>query len=200
MVVATVRFVLVMEAGPTPGKVYPLPSEVITLGRETDNTLPIDSPKISRHHAQLKLSPSGVVILEDLKSLNGTFIEGQPVTEPCQIFPNETFMLADAIRFRLVDTEPAPQWQPPAAAPQPVGKPGVSGGPPAPSSVIDSPKPVKPRESPKAMPDPAPRWMVMLAACLGALTCVCGALAIYLWFAPPTFWQRLLALIGFQLP
>jgi hypothetical protein len=29
----------------------------------------------------------------------------------------------------------------------------------------------------------------------GRVTCVCGALAIYLWFAPPTFWQRLLAII-----
>lgn len=200
MVVATVRFVLVMEAGPTPGKVYPLPSEVITLGREADNTLPIDSPKISRHHAQLKISPSGVVILEDLQSLNGTFIEGQPVTEPSQIFPNETFMLADAIRFRLVDTEPAPQWQSPAVAPQPAGKPVVSGGTPVPPSAVRSPEPTPSQEKAKAAPNPAPRWMIVLAGCLAALTCVCGALAIYLWFAPTSFWQRLLSLIGFQLP
>jgi pSer/pThr/pTyr-binding forkhead associated (FHA) protein len=48
----------------------------LTIGRSPDNTLIIDNPAVSGHHARV-FSESGAVILEDLNSTNGTFVNGQ---------------------------------------------------------------------------------------------------------------------------
>jgi pSer/pThr/pTyr-binding forkhead associated (FHA) protein len=48
----------------------------LTIGRSPDNVLIIDNPAVSGHHARV-FSESGAVILEDLNSTNGTFVNGQ---------------------------------------------------------------------------------------------------------------------------
>jgi pSer/pThr/pTyr-binding forkhead associated (FHA) protein len=51
----------------------------VTIGRLPDNDLIIDNPAVSGHHA--RVFPDGdQMILEDLKSTNGTFVRGQLVT------------------------------------------------------------------------------------------------------------------------
>ena len=49
----------------------------LTIGRLPDNTVVIDNPAVSGHHARV-FSESGAVIVEDLNSTNGTFVNGQP--------------------------------------------------------------------------------------------------------------------------
>jgi pSer/pThr/pTyr-binding forkhead associated (FHA) protein len=49
----------------------------LTIGRSPDNAVIIDNPAVSGHHARV-FSESGAVILEDLNSTNGTFVNGQP--------------------------------------------------------------------------------------------------------------------------
>jgi len=51
----------------------------LTIGRSPDNTVVIDNPAVSGHHARV-FSESGAVILEDLNSTNGTFVNGQHTT------------------------------------------------------------------------------------------------------------------------
>ena len=51
----------------------------LTIGRLPDNSVIIDNPAVSGHHARL-FSESGAVILEDLNSTNGTFVNGKPTT------------------------------------------------------------------------------------------------------------------------
>jgi pSer/pThr/pTyr-binding forkhead associated (FHA) protein len=51
----------------------------LTIGRSPDNALIIDNPAVSGHHARV-FSESGAVILEDLNSTNGTFVNGQHTT------------------------------------------------------------------------------------------------------------------------
>src|SRR4029453_7012599 len=51
----------------------------LTIGRSPDNTVIIDNPAVSGHHARV-FSESGAVILEDLNSTNGTFVNGQSTT------------------------------------------------------------------------------------------------------------------------
>jgi pSer/pThr/pTyr-binding forkhead associated (FHA) protein len=51
----------------------------LTIGRLPDNTVIIDNPAVSGHHARV-FSESGAVILEDLNSTNGTFVNGQHTT------------------------------------------------------------------------------------------------------------------------
>lgn len=53
--------------------------ERFTIGRKADNTLAIEDPAISGHHAQI-VKIQAVFFLEDLKSTNGTTINGRPIT------------------------------------------------------------------------------------------------------------------------
>ena len=52
----------------------------LTIGRAPDNAVIIDNPAVSGHHARV-FSESGAVILEDLNSTNGTFVNGQRVSQ-----------------------------------------------------------------------------------------------------------------------
>jgi pSer/pThr/pTyr-binding forkhead associated (FHA) protein len=51
----------------------------VTIGRLPDNAVIIDNPAVSGHHARVYLEGNQVV-LEDLRSTNGTFVNGRPVT------------------------------------------------------------------------------------------------------------------------
>src|SRR5262245_7281002 len=51
----------------------------VTIGRLPDNVVLIDNPAVAVHHA--RGSYDGIrVILEDLRSTNGTFVNGHPIT------------------------------------------------------------------------------------------------------------------------
>ena len=51
----------------------------VTIGRLPDNVVIIDNPAVSGHHARV-FQEGHQVILEDLRSTNGTFVNGRPVT------------------------------------------------------------------------------------------------------------------------
>ncbi len=59
-------------------RTYELTTPVTMLGRGTDCDLRLVDPGVSRHHAELRVEGSEVVLV-DLGSTNGTFINGQPV-------------------------------------------------------------------------------------------------------------------------
>ena len=50
----------------------------MTLGRESSNDVTADDPSVSRRHAAIRGDASGFW-LEDLRSRNGTFVNGQIV-------------------------------------------------------------------------------------------------------------------------
>ena len=56
-----------------------LTHETLTVGRKADNTLAIEDPAVSGHHARI-VKVQAVFFLEDLKSTNGTAVNGQPIT------------------------------------------------------------------------------------------------------------------------
>lgn len=51
----------------------------VRIGRAPDNGLVIDNHAVSHHHARVFQGTSGKLMLEDLGSLNGTFVNGQLV-------------------------------------------------------------------------------------------------------------------------
>lgn len=73
-----------LVSGPDPGsdgsvqRTYELSGPVTMLGRGTDCDLRLVDPGVSRHHAELRLEDDEVVLV-DLGSTNGTFVNGQPV-------------------------------------------------------------------------------------------------------------------------
>ncbi len=68
------------DQGPDGGsqRTYELTAPLTILGRGTDCDLRLVDPGVSRHHAELRVE-DGEVVLVDLGSTNGTFVNGQPV-------------------------------------------------------------------------------------------------------------------------
>ncbi len=73
-----------LVSGPDPGsdgavqRTFELTGPVTMLGRGTDCDLRLVDPGVSRHHAELRVEDDEVVLV-DLGSTNGTFVNGQPV-------------------------------------------------------------------------------------------------------------------------
>ncbi len=59
-------------------RTYELQGPTTLLGRGTDCDLRLVDPGVSRHHAELRMEERQVVLV-DLGSTNGTFVNGQPV-------------------------------------------------------------------------------------------------------------------------
>ncbi len=62
------------------GRTIPLDKPVISLGRSLDNDIVIEDKRVSRQHAQIRLT-QGAFCLYDLASANGTMVNGQVVDQ-----------------------------------------------------------------------------------------------------------------------
>ncbi len=60
--------------GPTLGRRYPITTEPLLFGRESDCSITIPEGSVSRHHARVSRRPDGLYLIEDLGSTNGTFV------------------------------------------------------------------------------------------------------------------------------
>ncbi len=74
-----------------------------TIGRVDDNSFPIPEGSISSHHCEVFLRDAEVVV-KDLNSTNGTFINGQPITGEAVIKPGQILRLGQ-IEMRLESDE-----------------------------------------------------------------------------------------------
>ena len=72
-----------------------------TIGRVEDNTFPIPEGSVSSHHCEVLLRGSDVVI-HDLGSTNGTFVNGHQVTGEAVIKPGQILRLGQ-VEIRLED-------------------------------------------------------------------------------------------------
>lgn len=63
------------------------------IGRSPDSDFPLSHPTISTMHCELVLSDAGVVV-RDLESTNGTFVDDQPVRE-VSLLAGQTLRLGD---------------------------------------------------------------------------------------------------------
>ena len=58
------------------GRMIPIASSGLKIGRMTDNDLILDDPKVSRYHAHLMPSRAGMLV-KDLASANGIYVDDQ---------------------------------------------------------------------------------------------------------------------------
>jgi two-component system cell cycle response regulator len=72
---------LVVLRGTDVGKIIPLGTEPITIGRGAECTTVMQDESISRVHVEVQINESGQVVAHDMESTNGIFVDGQKVDE-----------------------------------------------------------------------------------------------------------------------
>jgi adenylate cyclase len=73
------RFLITDPAGQN--QIFEISSPTVNIGRAETNDLVLNHPSVSRHHARLAVLPGDTTLINDLGSLNGTFVNGQQVHE-----------------------------------------------------------------------------------------------------------------------
>ncbi|MET8576398.1 FHA domain-containing protein [Streptomyces sp. NPDC005012] len=152
-------------AGPDAGGVHLLHGGMIRVGRSMDAEIPLDDPDVSRLHCAVTVAPDGSVTVADLRSTNGTRLDGRPVEGgPVPLPPGALLRVGEStLRLTLPATpaspspvtpdgegclrlSPRPEAGPepdaghgaPAAAGAPGSDgPGASGGPAGPTVAHD---------------------------------------------------------------
>jgi ABC-type multidrug transport system ATPase subunit len=81
----------------------PLPAKAMRIGRIPDNDVVLSDLNVSRHHAELRKSPTGQYEIIDLGSHNGTFVNGQRVTK--QVLTEQDLVSIGSSTFRLTGGE-----------------------------------------------------------------------------------------------
>lgn len=71
---------LIVHRGPGKGSRFLL-NDSATIGRSPESEIFLDDVTVSRKHAVVSYSDSGAFSMKDLGSLNGTYVNGQPVGE-----------------------------------------------------------------------------------------------------------------------
>ncbi len=108
--------VLEIVAGESAGRQIPI-SKSVELGRDPSLEAHLDDEQISRHHARVSASAGGVVIA-DLGSTNGTYVNDQPVEGAQRIAPGDHIRLGltvmqlrsnEQLTVQGSAVEPAPQ-------------------------------------------------------------------------------------------
>ena len=94
---------VVLSAGMT-GRTQELKGEKTSIGRVEDNTFQIAEPSVSSHHCEVLLRGNDVVI-KDLNSTNGSYINGEKITERV-IKPGQILRLGQ-VELRLETDAPA---------------------------------------------------------------------------------------------
>lgn len=92
------RYMLRGVSGATFGKTFALTGTMV-IGRQQDSDIPVPAEEISRHHARLQVTADGVLV-EDMNSANGTFINDKRI-QTGVLKPGEELRL-DTVRFMLV--------------------------------------------------------------------------------------------------
>ncbi|MBM2850105.1 MAG: hypothetical protein HW418_3047 [Anaerolineales bacterium] len=93
-----------------------------TLGRKTDNDVPIPDESASRVHAELIYDQkANTVVVRDLNSTNGTFVNRERITQPRTLTPDDQIRIGQhIITLTKQDTAPKPGGQDSLSGTQPL--------------------------------------------------------------------------------
>lgn len=67
----------------------PGPTKTVTMGRASDNDVVISDSFVGRHHCRFAIYGNGYVVIEDLNSANGTFVNGQRIQGQRPLNPSD---------------------------------------------------------------------------------------------------------------
>jgi phosphoserine phosphatase RsbU/P len=93
-------------SGTASGKRYELDRLETVMGRHPDCHVVLDSGAVSRQHAKI-VREGSLFLLEDLKSRNGTFVNGRLIGEPTSLQDGDVIRICDLELAYHADLEPA---------------------------------------------------------------------------------------------
>lgn len=92
------RYQLTYLDGPNKGLTVELNQDEVYIGRNVNNDIVINEPHISGQHAELE-SRGNQVLIKDLGSTNGTFVNGRRLTSPVTLNAGDTLRFGTEIRM-----------------------------------------------------------------------------------------------------
>jgi len=95
---------LVHVQGTEMGRVRPLETEQILIGRSGDAAVVVNDDGVSRRHARMNLEGRTYVIT-DLNSANGTWVQGARLTEPRRLEDGDRIQLGPTLLLRYTVTD-----------------------------------------------------------------------------------------------
>jgi RND superfamily putative drug exporter len=109
---STSRLALRVVAGPASGTTITVGQDALVLGRGQPSPADLGGDdQLSRRHAQVS-RPDGALVIEDLGSTNGTFLNGAAVTEPTEIGSGDALWLGNTTLLVAPSDEPLPAVTP----------------------------------------------------------------------------------------
>ncbi|HLE23577.1 MAG TPA: FHA domain-containing protein [Anaerolineales bacterium] len=184
---------LIVRSGPSPGTVFDVTKEVTMLGRDVTNDIPLGDAEISRQHARLTRTPGGIV-LEDLGSTNGSFVNGDRLTSPRVLRSGDLVGLGENVTLTFEATaqeSAATVMSPVRAAPPP--RPAARPAPPAAAG------PATPMGMPAISAEEGGgrnRWLLAGCGCLLLLAACIVVFALMDSYMPDTLYAPL-RMLGF---
>ncbi|MGV7976931.1 MAG: FHA domain-containing protein [Anaerolineaceae bacterium] len=95
--------ILLAQSGPLAGQQWAV-SITLTIGRDESCEVVVPDRQVSRQHARLSLRENAV-FLEDLKSKNGTYLNGQLLAAPTQLRESDEIRVAFAQTFLFLSSD-----------------------------------------------------------------------------------------------
>jgi len=199
---------LVMSQGPQPGKTFVLDRDALTIGRDPGNDIVIAEPQVSRQHTRITRQ-GNFLVLEDLGSTNGTFVNGVRLTAPHTLTNGDVIGMGDTVVLTFYGTGAAATdtliGHPPAVpSAQPSAQPTAT-PPPTPAARPSFSQPgivyaetaapqQPPVHTPVADKGPQRTWLAVGCAVLvllAVMACVGVFILDYLALLPPVFYEPL---------
>ena len=183
------KFQLIMRSGPTPGALYPLEGDLITIGRDSANTIQINDAEISRRHARMQFQ-GGKYVIEDGGSTNGTHVNGQRLAAPYVLKPSDVISFGETIvlAFESAEFDPGATVATSRGAVQQARPSTVP--PPAPAQAYAGQMPTGPSQ-PVRRVNPLP-----IVIGIGALIFICACIAFLFWVDASSLWCTFFPFLG----
>ena len=83
------------------------PEGTVKVGRASDADVLVDHKSVSKGHAEFTLGEGPKLVLKDLGSTNGTFVNNRKLPEntPTSVFPDDTLRFGRATGYYLMDAK-----------------------------------------------------------------------------------------------